>query len=73
MPKNYRFEFMVSQMQLEKIRHQTHESGYVKMAAYVRDTVLNRNQFLEEKILDTHQKIVEIHASLTNTKHGKRR
>lgn len=75
MVKNYRFEFMVSQMQLEKIRHQTHESGYIKMATYVRDIVLNRSQFLEEKILDTHRKMEEIHALLTNkpkSKHGRR-
>ncbi len=51
---------MVSALQMEKIRQQAHENGYVKVAPYLRDVALNRNQFIEEKIIETNQLVKKI-------------
>ena len=57
MVKNHRCEFMVSTLQLEKIRHQAHESGYVRIADYLRDLALNRTLFLEEITIETNRNV----------------
>ena len=60
MPKNYPCKFMVSTLQLEKIRQQALEKGFHKVATYLRELALNNNQLLEEKILETNRLVHQI-------------
>jgi len=60
---------MVSVIQFEKIRQQAHESGYIKIATYLRDLALNRNQFIEERIIETNQNVKKVLEVL----HGRRK
>lgn len=52
--------FLVSSSQLEKLKLEAKEKGYLNLSQFFRDQVLNRNQFLEFKIIETNQLIKKI-------------
>ena len=52
MVKNHTFRFRVTKTQFEQIRSEALAQGYVKVAPYIRDLVLGRNRFIEEKIVE---------------------
>ncbi|MFA6461953.1 MAG: hypothetical protein WCV90_06845 [Candidatus Woesearchaeota archaeon] len=60
MPNNRTCRFKVSNEQYSKIKQESTEKGYVKIAPYLRELVLNKNQFLEFKIIETNQLVKKI-------------
>jgi len=57
MPKTHIIKCWVTKSQHEKIASEAHANGYVFIAHYLRDLALNKNKLLEEKILDTNEKV----------------
>lgn len=60
MAKTHLIKFRVSSIQFEKIRAEADSKGYVSLASYLRDLALNRNRFIETKIIETNQLVKRI-------------
>ena len=60
MVQNHTFRFRVSKSQFEKIKQEAQTNGYMQIAPFIRDLVLNRNQFIEDKIIETNRVAKEI-------------
>ena len=68
MAKNHTFRFRVTTAQFDQIREEAKSQGYLAMSAYIRDLALNRNRFIEGKIIETN---VLIKKMLEAGKNGK--
>jgi len=66
MVKNHTFRFRVTQPQFEQIKNEAQAKGYVKVAPYLRDLALEKSKFLEDKIINTHEKVTQILEVLQN-------
>ncbi len=60
MVKNHSFRFRVTKSQFEQIKEQAKAKGYVTIAPYVRDLVLQKDGFFEARIIETNQLAKEI-------------
>ena len=60
MAQNHTCKFKVTATQLETIKQIARTNGYIKLAPYLRDLALNRNGFVESKIIETHANVKRI-------------
>lgn len=60
MANNHTCKFRVSRAQFEQIQQDAQAKGYVRIAPYLRDLALEKNRFIESKILETHQMVQKI-------------
>ena len=60
MPKTHVIKFWVTKTQREKIESDAQAQGYVFLSAYLRDLVMQRNNVLECKIIETNEKVQKI-------------
>ena len=60
MVSNHVCRFNVDKNQFEKIRQEAKEKGYLRLAPYFRDLIINRNEFIEFKIIETNQLVKKI-------------
>jgi hypothetical protein len=60
MSRVHLMKFRVSMDQLERIRKDAALNGYVRLAPYIRDTLLKRVEMIESKVLETNQNVKRI-------------
>ena len=60
MVQNHTFRFRVSKAQYDKVKQEAKSRGYVRLAPYIRDIMLDRNQLIEEKIIETNNMVKKI-------------
>ena len=71
MPKNRIVKFRVSSQQYEKILNNKQVRGYVTIASFLRDLALEKNFFIEEKLIENNKMTKEILDLLKNGKEPK--
>ena len=60
MSKLHTVKFRVTSGQWSKLKRDAQIRGYVYLAAYLRDVVLKRNDFIESKILESNDNLKKI-------------
>ncbi len=60
MAKTHIINFRVSKQQSERILQEAQSKGYVTLASYLRNLALNKNQLIEEKIIETNQNVKKL-------------
>lgn len=68
MPKNRIVKFRVSSQQYEKILNNKQSRGYVTIASFLRDLALEKNFFIEEKLIENNRIVKETLELLKNGK-----
>ncbi|MBU0459787.1 MAG: hypothetical protein KKH52_00730 [Nanoarchaeota archaeon] len=58
--KTHIIKCFVTKTQREKIENDAQAKGYVFISAYLRDLLLNKGNFIEEKIMETNQQIKKL-------------
>ena len=66
MGRNHVVKFAVTKSQRERIEQQAHSLGYVTVASYLRDLALQKNEFLESKIIETNQHVKKLMEAFQN-------
>jgi len=59
MINNHMLRIRVSREQLDKLKSIALNKGYKTLSSYIRDVSLNRDLFLEKKILEIHNEVVK--------------
>lgn len=68
MPKNRIVKFRVSSQQYEQILNNKQVRGYVTIASFLRDLALEKNFFIEEKLIENNRIVKEIAELVKNGK-----
>lgn len=59
MNKTRSIQFRVTRQQFERIKNNANAKGYLNVSAYIRELALNKDQFIENKIMDIHAILIK--------------